>query len=106
MDRNTNRFVVSLLRVGSANHLRRRASVSKFGASPQKSGEQMSTNSADVHGNPRHLTESCAEMRPHFEPYSAALHLPELNWHLTKSRLNDAPPLCEMQRPESCLARH
>src|ERR1700747_2318584 len=45
----------------------------------KKSGEQRATNSADVHGNPRHLTESCAEMRPHFEPYSAALHLPELN---------------------------
>jgi hypothetical protein len=45
-------------------------------------------------------------MKPHFRAISAALHPPELNWHLTKSRLNDAPPLCEMQRCELCLARH
>jgi hypothetical protein len=52
------------------------------------------------------LRASCAEMKPHFECISAALHPPELNWHLTKSRLNDAPPLCEMQRRKFCLARH
>src|SRR5262249_8371675 len=31
-----------------------------------------------------------------------ASHPPPLNRHLTKSRLNDAPPLCEMQRNANC----
>src|SRR5215813_5240205 len=95
MDRNTNRFAGILLRVGR-----------KFDASLKRKREQRATIGADVHENPRSNTGSCAEMRPQFPSNSTALHPPELNWHLTKSRLNDAPPLCEMQRRESCLARH
>src|SRR5882724_5845382 len=94
MDRNTNRFAETLLRLGR-----------KFDAGLKRNCEQRATIGADVHGNPRSNTGSCAEMRPHFSSNSTALHPPELNWHLTKSRLNDAPPLCEMQRRNICLAR-
>src|SRR6516164_10782920 len=95
MDRNTNRRVRSLLRVGP-----------KFDAGLKRKREQSAAIGVDVHENPRSNTGLCAEMRPQFPSNSTALHLPELNWHLTKSRLNDAPPLCEMQRRNFCLARH
>src|SRR3569833_1464140 len=85
----------SLLRVGR-----------KFDAGLKRKCEQSAAIGADVHEKPRSLTGSCAEMRPHFPSNSTALHPPELNWHLTKSRLNDAPPLCEMQRRSICSARH
>src|SRR5262249_40124885 len=82
-------------------------------ANPVRSKDKSNTREQDVRRRfsecpllSGRLRTSCAEMKPHFRAISAALHPPELNWHLTKSRLNDAPPLCEMQRCESCLALH
>jgi hypothetical protein len=39
---------------------------------------------------------------PRMRSIPAAQHPPALNPHLTKSRLNDAPRLCEMLRNFSC----
>ena len=106
MDCNTNRFAVSLLRVRAGGYPRRAPACPNLTQVFAKLREQGAIIGACVEGDSGRLRASCAEMKPYFRAISAALHPPELNWHLTKSRLNDAPPLCEMQRCESCLARH
>ena len=52
----------------------------------------------DTIGNAKLSISNKAAPDIHFAPVPSALHPPALNPHLTKSRLNDAPRLCEMLR--------
>jgi hypothetical protein len=56
-------------------------------------------------GNAKLSIPNNATSRIRFAQVPPALHPPALNPHLTKSRLNDGPRLCEMLRRNFCVPR-
>ena len=59
---------------------------------------QPSIPANDAIGNPKLSIPNEARSDARFAPVPSALHPPTFNPHLTKSRLNDGPCLCEMLR--------